>query len=468
MEKVEIKRRLLWDRIEYASSIRGALLFLLGALYLVDVILGAGNDTLIVSMAVITFLYCFYFMNKVPKRITLVLVILGHAFYFFYGGASSYWKEAILLNLAFVPLFLYVPLLSIPMRLGGYDGTIVTIINRWSDKPFFVPITVLGSSALLTSFMNIGALRVSIDLFRQLLETSKGTYTKAIMQGFCLSIIFSPYIAGVAIILFILDLTRIPFLFYALIFVILGFLISLFLFRIEVRALPYLNEESTAISDEPEPRKKLLELTMGFIGLFGSIIILDRMLDISLIIIVSLIAIVSSFLWSFLLKKKDEMKSELKHYRKNILPNVHNESMMIVTASFFSQMFQLSPFPNYILSIFIFFTNHSQVFVILMILSLIVLFSLLGVHQIVTVTILANSIDPSSIHLSAIIFAVTLTVGWAMGTLLSPVSALNIIGTNLLDVRYQDLLKWNWKFAVIMIISTSIMITLINYIIHAF
>ncbi|PLR83454.1 hypothetical protein CVD25_14975 [Bacillus canaveralius] len=467
MEKIEMKRQLLSDRLQYASSIRGALLFLLGAIYLVYSVLGAGNDTLIVSAAVITFLYCFFFMNKAPRRITFVLVIIGHVFYFYYGGAVSYWKEAILLNLAFVPLFLSVPLLSIPMRLGGYDGTIVTIINKWSDKPFFVPIIVLGSSALLTSFMNIGALRVSTDLFRPLLESSRGTYTKAIMQGFCLSIIFSPYIAGVAIILFILDLTLIPFLFYALIFVILGFFISLFLFRIEVRSLPTWNADAKTISDEPETRKKLLELTIGFLGLFGSIIILDRIFDFNLIIIVSLIAIVSSLLWSSLIRKKDEMKSELKNYRKNILPNVHNESLMIITASFFSHMFQLSPFPQYILSIFVFFTNHSQVFVILMILSSIVLFSLLGVHQIVTVSIMANSIDPNSLDLSSIMFAITLTIGWAMGTLLSPVSALNIIGTNLLNVRYQDLLKWNWQFAIIMMIITSIMITLINYIILA-
>ncbi|RSK57087.1 hypothetical protein [Bacillus canaveralius] len=467
MEKIEMKRQLLSDRLQYASSIRGALLFLLGAIYLVYSVLGAGNDTLIVSAAVITFLYCFFFMNKAPRRITFVLVIIGHVFYFYYGGAVSYWKEAILLNLAFVPLFLSVPLLSIPMRLGGYDGTIVTIINKWSDKPFFVPIIVLGSSALLTSFMNIGALRVSTDLFRQLLESSRGTYTKAIMQGFCLSIIFSPYIAGVAIILFILDLTLIPFLFYALIFVILGFFISLFLFRIEVRSLPTWNADAKTISDEPETRKKLLELTIGFLGLFGSIIILDRIFDFNLIIIVSLIAIVSSLLWSSLIRKKDEMKSELKNYRKNILPNVHNESLMIITASFFSHMFQLSPFPQYILSIFVFFTNHSQVFVILMILSSIVLFSLLGVHQIVTVSIMANSIDPNSLDLSSIMYAITLTIGWAMGTLLSPVSALNIIGTNLLNVRYQDLLKWNWQFAIIMMITTSIMITLINYIILA-
>ena len=449
------------------AAVRGVLLFSVGMLYLLNVIFEMGIDQLIVSISVVTFLFCFFYMNTVPRALTLVMLIMGHICYFAYGGDAVYWREAVLKNLSFVTLFITVPLLSIPLRLGSYVDSIVKVTRKLSHKPVLVPLMVVCSTSLLTSFMNIGSMRIVMDLFNEQLESNPKVYIKAIFQGFCLSLIFSPYIAGVAIILYILDLTLIPFLLYGLIFVFLGFIISTLLVAKEVVGLSD-QHKTYSLPVHEGNKKKDLGLIVGFLGLFLSIIALDHILHINLIIIVSLIAMIYPIVWTFLIKKQKGLKSELQNYRNHILPNVHNESIMIVTASFFSQMFQLSPFPKYLLTIFEIFTSHSQYIVVFIVLSLIVLFSLIGIHQIVSVSILASSVDPAVIHLSPILFAVTLTIGWSMGTLLNPVSALNILGTNLLDLKYKNLLRWNWRFVVMMILATSIIIPIFNNILGSY
>jgi hypothetical protein len=73
--------------------------------------------------------------------------------------------------------------------------------------------------------------------------------------------------------------------------------------------------------------------------------------------------------------------------------------------------------------------------------------SIIGLHPIVPVTILAGGIDPLSMQISSIYFAVLLLGSWALSNPISPASAVNNLLAGLLNKTVFEVAVPNYKFA---------------------
>jgi TRAP-type C4-dicarboxylate transport system permease large subunit len=347
-------------------------------------------------------------------------------------------------------------------------------MHRFFKTPVMIHTAIASCALILTAFLNLGSVRVLDELFGREIRQKKSLSIKAITQGFSLAAMMSPYIAGVAIVLYLLDVSFFPFLIYAMIMAVsgIGITIGLNLLAFRNARLPGLGiaasrETSTVPADQNELDKgangKGVQLLFAFVGLFLSIFLMEEWLQINLIVIISLAAILYPFVWVLFIRGRDLLPKYLQHYFKEVLPNVHNESVLVVGAAFFSKMVQLTPFPELLSRMFRSLHDFSVFMTVLTVLVVIVGLSLFGIHQILPITVLASSVSAQSIGLSPVLYALTLTVSWGLVTSVSPISAMNIISSSLFQMNSWQLAKWNWKYVGMMILFTTVAVNLLNH-----
>ncbi|MDQ0219493.1 hypothetical protein ELQ35_17190 [Peribacillus cavernae] len=91
---------------------------------------------------------------------------------------------------------------------------------------------------------------------------------------------------------------------------------------------------------------------IAFVGLFLALFILEKWLHFNVLLLISILAISYSIAWSLAIKKIKQYVFSLKDYFTNVALNVHTESIMIISATFFSQRVLLTNFPAFLSSLF--------------------------------------------------------------------------------------------------------------------
>jgi hypothetical protein len=422
-------------------------------------------------LTAVSIVYSYPFMGAFPKIMTGIMLGTGHIIFFYQGGAPGYWKEAIISNLPLVALFVSAPLFSYPLRNGGYVEYIARLSHTFLTTPFKLFSNMVVGMMALSSFMNLGSVRITYELFEKEIRKDAVFYTKGLAQGFTIAMLWSPYFAGVALVLTIMELSVFPLLLWGLLLVFISTVISLLLIRMEAGnasasgiAAFGKNEEAAAAegSHYGKQKGKGLEMAVVFAGMFLSIFFLDLLFDIPLIVLISLIAFIYPLLWSVCIKKTKAFMLSMDDYRKNILPNIHNEAILFISAAFFAEMIKLTNVTDYLMSFYTLISMLHPLLIILVTIVIIVLPAVAGIHQILTISVLGASISVTSLGISVEAFALSMIVGWSIATVISPVTALNLTLSNLLNNSPYTVGFWNLKY----VLTTGIVLTLIIYLIN--
>jgi hypothetical protein len=454
-----------------STFVRGLLLLTIALAYLIHSITSIELSSLLVVLVVITFFVSWPSMSKFPKVMSTLLVVFGNVIFFYGDGNAQYWEEAILDNVGLVALFISVPLLSYPLRHGGYiqymDDFAKAYLNRETKMIGFIT----AVTCVISSFLNLGALRVVYDLFSKRLGSENQVYAKSLIQGFSLAAFWSPYFAGVAIILHLVGVSFISFLVYGLVIVVIGFMTSCF---INIREMNKHKKTDSytffaagtdggeiARKATPLRHRKGIELLIVFIGLFLALFLLEKWLHFQVLILISLVAFIYPFIWSMLIRKIREFVFSMKEYIGEVVPNIHNESIMIISATFFSQMIVLTSFPNLLSEFFLSISNLS-IFLTVLIIILTCVATAFFIHQVLPISIFATTLSPEVIGLKPELFALALVVSWGLIPLLSPVSAANLIAGNLFRTKTFEIGLWNLKYIFVIIFLTSFVIYVMN------
>ncbi|WP_018922066.1 hypothetical protein [Salsuginibacillus kocurii] len=452
-----------WEK--RVSISRGLMLFGLAVLFILSTVMNLPLDKLLVGLTVILILYSLPFMAFFPKIMTIALFSVGHLVFFTQNLSVSYWQAGLIENLPLVALFVSVPLFAYPLQNGGYVEYVSRLVHRFLKTPFkiFSNIVILTSS--LSTFMNLGSVRISFELFKEDIQRDPKFYTRAISQGFSLAMCWSPYFAGVAIVLNMLNLPIFPFIFWGLLLMISGTLVAILLVSKEAK-IP-LPQVEAAVTKEPQDKgasswKKAIELLIVFVGMFASIFIFERMFDINLIILISVIAFIYPLLWAVLIKRTKEFVQSLGHYKDDILPRIHNEAILFIAAAFFAQMVQMTDVSIMISDFFTYLNSLSPFLVIFITILVIVVLGVVGIHQILTVSLIGASISLTDLAISIEALGLALIAGWSLSTAVSPVAALNLTLGNLLSRSPIKIGMWNAPYVLLASVILSFLIFGIN------
>ncbi|MEK5442507.1 TRAP transporter large permease subunit [Fredinandcohnia sp. FSL W7-1320] len=458
------------------STCRAYLFLFLAISFIVNSFVAAVPDFLIIIAAFIAIIISLPSMSMMPKIMVMLLLLISHIIFFNSGRGYSFWSNAITESLTYICLFVSAPLLSIPIRGGGYIEYFEGLADRYLKNQTFTYTMIAGLSAILGYFMTIGALYIVKDLFKLKLQENKRLASEMIIQGSAIPLLFSPYINGVAIVLSILGLSLLPFIFYGIILAFLFLMIIIIRLSLSSRqelvaaqdetALTIERDENSRKTQKPMNHRLGIQLLIGFTSIFIGVILLERILHTSFIIIVTLIAFTVPILWLLFVRKFTQLKKEIVNYKNNTLPNIYNHMFLIISAIILSKMMQLTKVPDYLSEFLSSSTGISPLITIFLIILLILVPSLLGIHPLILMVIIATSISPDLLGLDRTLFAITITVGYSLASQLSPLSVLSLVAGNLIGVRPFQLMQWNWKFVVIIVITAALFINTMNLMFH--
>lgn len=381
--------------------------------------------------------------------LTLVFVIAGTCLLAVQDADMHAWFEAAGVNATIVTLFVFAPLFGIPVRIPSYLRALERFYETSlrSGTVMFVGTQVL--TLIMGVFINVGSIPVVYNLaFVKPRPGFAGLLANALNRGFAGAIFWSPYFAAMALVTSALSVSWSALLPYMLALSALSLLVSL---AVDWRGLQRIEEQGTG---EEGRTKGAFPAGLGLylVSAIAFVLLLERAIEWPMLLITCLAAIVFPLGWCL-------AKGEMPTYRQGLgnhvavtLPALRKEIALFLAAGFFSGSIGTTGFGESIPKLLTPIPLPIDVTFAAFTVILIVGTSMLGLHPIVLVTVLANGIDPQSVGLTPLWLAVLLLGSWGASNTVSPASAVNNLLAGLFRKSVFELARQNYKFALCMAI----------------
>ncbi|BAU28296.1 hypothetical protein DFP93_101374 [Aneurinibacillus soli] len=378
------------------------------------------------------------------------------------------WLAGFRINLTLVALFIFSPLLGIPIKIGGYVQALKSVFKEKMNQPYFF---FLGSSILthiLGTVLNIGSTAIVYHLSTASKIRVPRLLADGISRGFGSAIFWSPYFAAMALVLSQLPITWssivLPAIGLALISFVVSLLIDLPIIR-QVTAEDNQDDEEEIVHQTARTSgiKKVVELFSILLAIMAIVLVIERLSNFGMVVIICLVSLVFSFVWCMLAGKTGEYVRELRDHTFLSIPRMKKEVVLFLVAGFFS-----SALSHVNLGTF-FVEQLNQVFGSFIIgkacfLSiLVVLSAMIGLHPIIMISIFVTTIQPELIGVSNAFFAVLLLGSFGIANVISPASGANNLLSNVLRADILDVsIRWNRNYVFAMAIILPIYLQLIR------
>jgi hypothetical protein len=214
------------------------------------------------------------------------------------------------------------------------------------------------------------------------------------------------------------------------------------------RATADLTQDS---SQESAPNRVRAAFPIG-LGLYLflaiiAILLLEQVIKLPMVLLICLAAVVFPFIWCSFKKALVTYRDGLKNHFSVTIPALQKEITLFLAAGFFSGSIGSSGFGSAVPALL----NHIplplsltfSVFAVMLIAGT----SIVGLHPIVPATILVSGIDPHSMQISPVYFAVLVLGSWALSNPISPATAVNNLLAGFLNKTVFEVAVPNYKFA---------------------
>ncbi|SCZ81045.1 C4-dicarboxylate ABC transporter [Acidaminobacter hydrogenoformans] len=403
---------------------------------------------------------------------------LSAVLFLLYRAPLSVWKQALTGNLYLVALFTMVPILSIPIRHGGYYPALQDFFRRYvyTNRRYYVMVSF--TSAFVGVLVNLAV----VPLVYQIVQASeisrnKKLMSSAISRGFATCAIWAPTTAAVALVIQVSGANWGRFaplgILCGVISGIIGYAMTKFKEN-ESGALKHVLPEDTKAHlmdhsmdhsmDHLEGGSKLnkiIELGAFSVVLIAAIAVISVVTGIQTVIVVSMAALTFPFLWMGLIGRLPVLIHDIKtSYFKNRLTKLSNEIVLFVGAGMLASSITFSELGNYIPVALSRLVGDSAFLLAVVVVFGIVVLSALGVHPIIPITIIGGTIQGSDFGVTSTYIALLLGISWSMGITLSPTSA-TVITLSGVSSRspLQVGLEWNGLYV---LVTSSVLIVVIT------
>lgn len=450
------------------TRVRSLLTFTLAIIYLSNLLIKSnGIHQLILIMMVLVIVLSLIAVTNSSKVIGYTLFVVSILLFLYYKAPLSIWQEGIEINLYMVVMFTLVPLLRIPIQHGGYSKALQDVFRRFvhTKRRFYLLVSFIAS------FVGVLVNMAVVPLVHELCRASdfsadKRLLCSAISRGFATCTIWSPTMASIAL---IIQLTgakwHLFFPFGILSGVILGLIGFIMMLFEEKKMGKELREEVPEQVIGTINYRKVIELSIFGTILISSIAVISLITGIHTITLVSVAAVAYPVLWLAIIGRLPVLFREFKgEYYQKSLPSLKNEVTLFVGAGLFATSIAYSHLGDYVPRIFSLLVGNNVILFSIVVVLVCIILSALGVHPIVTVTVISGTIKASAYGVSPTYMAMILAIAWTMGISISP-SAANIIAISGLTGQspVEVGLRWNGGFALVSSIVLIIVITIFRW-----
>ena len=430
---------------------RPTAILLMGITYLVSQFIDHPIlPTLVSIFALITLILFIPYLTKVPRILISTLLVLTIVLSIFGEGLvpmiMSFDENAGLLA-----IFIFVPLISIPITAGKYLNSMDIIFSSYirSTKQMYsyMQLSLMG----IGSVMNLG----SIPIMHQLTNTGafkkhNNLKLKAMNRGFAMAFMWSPYFISVALVLSYFDITWLELFPYGFVLAIVGILLGMLTQGKNSEPIQ-INDDSIDEEKLRKAKRKMFQLIAIIVTMTVTTILLEQFVDLSVITIVPLVAIGFSTVWSIFYLSPKNFAEKFVDYTQERLPNMGNELSLFIVAGAFGYAIIQAGASDWVIY-FLQSTGISHVLILLPLIALLInVLSFVGIHPIITNTALATTFSTSPIFAGDhLILSLGILSGWMLTIMASPFSATNLMVGNLVGSNsYRVGFKLNWKFGLL-------------------
>lgn len=475
------------DRLQ---TLRSVLTFCFGIGYIANVFLVQPLLALINTIMLVLAVILSFIATKGSTRMIAAVLLFVGAFLLIYAQAPlDVWEKALLENGYLLAMFIMVPLISLPVRYGGYNESLEALFERFgnSESRFY------GLVSVMTAFLGVLVSIASVPLTCEVARSSRfaanaRVLATALSRGFITCLFWAPTTATIALSLQLTGadwLSVLPFgLFFAIVAGFIGWIMTTLRERFIVgrsRAQDSSNEgnvdpDSDADSSRSSDRgkgaglsrpgagaldhKKIAELILFSVLYIVAVMLVGQCLGISIIVAVALMSILIPIIWMAAIKRTVLFKQKVKEeYVAVKLPNVKGQMILFTAAGVLASGISYSGVGEMAVTALLQVTNEGVLAVTILVMALALVCSAFGVHPLVYTTVIGGSLSAAQLGVSPVYLALLLAMGWALGNAVCPTSANTIAVSQLVEHSpFKLALNWNVSYV---LVSTVILIALL-------
>lgn len=445
-----------------------ALIILMIFTYLISVFTGLELVTVILSMlAFITLVFSFIGSNTFSRVISSLLLIASILIAIVYGMDWKTVLYGINQNVPILSLILMAPMIAVPLRLKGYLASLFNVLKSLSNNTIKAYSGLMAFLFVISPVFNIGAIRITHDIISEI-GFSKRFLARAYIPAYTSAIVWSPYFASVATILYMFeDLSLSDYILIGFPLGIIQILISILIFYIFRNKSD--DEQNFSIEVESQQLKKdwnnIYKVFLSIAAFIGLIVLIEYITKGNIITIIILTAIFIPILWGLL---TGNIKSVLKEIIRisGTFPNFKNETILFLSAGLLASVLSGTTFGGILTPLLVVISDQSYVLFVITILLLIILLTLIGLHQIIVVPLIIIQVPPELVGIDPLVLSFIFILGWSISVVTSPVSLTNLLVSNLLKTRWWEIgFKMNGLYLVILSFVGIILAIVLNFLV---
>ncbi|WP_260871581.1 hypothetical protein [Bacillus sp. X1(2014)] len=382
------------------------------------------------------------------------------------SGAS--WQQYILSfgpMLDLLTMFTLIPILGIPIKLGGYSGGIQNMITKRIKTSGQLYMITSGISYFFSIFMNLATLPMTYYSIRPALdvipvENKERFMSRAITRGFAMPLLWAPVTPIVGIVITMTGVSWVSILPYVIPLSIVGVGVDWYIgsrrANIMIHNKQDLSVHETAatieITDPANRSRRVLQILLAIVIFNVVISLVESQFPYPFLILVSLMVIPFSFTWSLFLKKGKEFGAHLLNHLKSFSVSMKDQFFIYLSAGFFISTINISH-ANVMLDAWVNkFINFAGVEIFLILLPLIPLaLAFLGLHPAVSLALMTEGLNPEVVGISPHILTVAMLAGAVSAFLVGPYNATLGLMSSIVKESSYKVSNWNLSFASIYI-----------------
>lgn len=377
--------------------------------------------------------------------------------------SGSQWQNYILAfgpMLDLLTMFTLIPILGIPIKLGGYSEGIQAIIQKRVKTSGCLYMMTSGISYFFSIFMNLATLPMTYYSIRPALgsfpiRNKERFMSRAISRGFAMPLLWAPVTPIVGIVISMTGVSWGSILPYVIPLSILGLGLDWFIGsrKSQKMILPHpgesVHETAAALETSDTGRPGRVFQILLAIAIFNIIVSLaETQFSFPFLILVSLIVIPFAFCWSLLLKKGKEFGDQLIEHFQAFSMSMKDQFFIFLSTGFFISAINFSNANEILYGWILAFIDVTGVEVFLIILPLIPLgLAFLGLHPAVSLALMIEGVNPAAIRISPYILTVAMLSGAVSAFLIGPYNATLGLMSNIIKVNSYKVSNWNLPFA---------------------
>lgn len=442
------------------------LLFVI-VLFFISTLLPQTDIGLLISILCMIIILCtFWNAKRFVQILGSTFLVLGFVLLLTSGAHWYHYFLSFGPMLDLLTLFTLVPILGIPIKIGGYSNSIETIIQKKVKTSGILYILTSGISYFFSIFMNLATLPMTYYSISPMLKSfpikhENRFMSRAITRGFAMPLIWAPVTPIVGIVIAMTGVSWVSILPYVIPLSILGIILDWYIgARKSNKKINEKNDisvtEMAAAAEYPNNNAnrpgRVFQILLAIIIFTVLISFAEAQFTFSFLILVSLMVIPFSFIWSILLKKGREFIVQLLDHFQSFSDSMKDQFFIYLSAGFFISTIKVSHTDELLNSWIIGVINVIGVEFFLILLPLIPLgFAFLGLHPAVSLSLMAGALNPSTIGISPQILTVAMLAGAVSAFLVGPYNATIGLMGNITKESSYKISNWNLSFTLLFV-----------------